>query len=101
MWNKKGFVLDSPHFESPAMDWVVSKKIKVLAGDLPCYDDIKDPDDAKALPQLKKLYRSGAMALAPVIHGDKVKAGRARIVILPLKVKGVCAGPARAIVIQE
>lgn len=101
MWNRKNFVLDCPHFDSESMDWIVSKKIKVLASDIPCYDDIHDPSDSKELPQLRKLYLSGAMALAPIVNGDKVKQGRAHIVIAPLKVKSVSASPARALLIYR
>ncbi|MCX7705475.1 MAG: cyclase family protein [bacterium] len=101
MWNKKNFVLDCPHFDSECMDWIVSKKIKVLASDTPCYDDIRDPVDSKKLPQLRKLYLSGAMALAPIVNGDKVKQGRAQIIILPLKVKSFSASPARAVLIYR
>ncbi len=101
MWNKKGFILNSPHFEAKAMDWIVDRKIKLLAGDTPCYDDIRDPRDSNELPQLHKLYCHGALILAPVINGDKVKAGRAKLIVFPLKIKGVCASPARAILIWE
>jgi hypothetical protein len=45
------------------MDWIISKRIKILAGDIPCYDDIKDPDDSKNLPNLRKLYLSGAICV--------------------------------------
>ena len=92
--------MNSPHFEHEAMDWIIKKKIKILAADLPCYDDIRDPVDSKNLPNLRKLYLSGALCLAPVINGDKVKQGRAKIIILPLKVKGLSAAPARAVIIQ-
>ncbi|MGC8976482.1 MAG: cyclase family protein [Candidatus Ratteibacteria bacterium] len=99
MWNKKNFVLDSPHFDYKAMDWIISKKVKILAGDIPCYDDIQDPNDSKNLPNLRKLYLSGGMCLAPVVNGDKVESGRCKIVIMPLKIKGVSASPSRAILI--
>ena len=101
MWNRKNFVLDCPHFDSDCMDWIVSKKVKILASDTPCYDDIQDPVDSKTLPQLRKLYLNGAMALAPVVNGDKIRQGRAKIIILPLKVKSLSASPARAVVIYR
>jgi len=99
MWNKKGFVINSPHFEYKAMDWIINKEVKVLAADLPCYDDIKDPDDSKNLPNLRNLYLSGAMCLAPIVNGDKVENGRAKIIIMPIKIKGICAAPSRAVII--
>jgi len=99
MWNKKGFVINSPHFEYDAMDWIISKKIKVLAGDIPCYDDIKDPNDSKNLPNLRKLYLSGAMCLAPVVNGDKLENGRGKIIIMPIKIKGLSASPCRAVIL--
>lgn len=99
MWNKKGFVINSPHFEYSAMDWIINKKIRILAADLPCYDDIQDPSDSKNLPNLKKLYLSGAMCLAPVVNGDKIESGRYKIIIMPLKLKGASASPSRAIII--
>ncbi|MCM8758897.1 MAG: cyclase family protein [Candidatus Omnitrophica bacterium] len=101
MWNKKNFVLDCPYFDSECMDYIVSREIKVLASDTPCYDDIRDPVDSKKLPQLRKLYLSGAMALAPIVNGDRAKQGRAKIIILPLKVKNLSASPARAVLIYR
>ncbi len=99
-WNKENFVLDSPHFSPEAMDYIVEKKIKILAGDLPCYDDPRDPEDSKNLPQLNKLYQHDILALAPIVNGDEVEEGHARLVVLPMKVKGLCATPARAVIIK-
>ena len=98
-WNTPGFFLDSPHFTPEAMDYIVSKKIKILAADMPCYDDPRDPEDSKNLPQLTKLYRHNIMALAPIVNGDKVEEGYGELIVLPLKVKGVSASPARAVLI--
>ena len=100
-WNTKDFFLDSPHFTPEAMDYIIEKKIKILAGDMPCYDDARDTEDSKNLPQLTKLYRNNIMALAPIVNGDKVKEGYAKLIVLPLRVKGWSASPARAILVFD
>jgi len=98
-WNTKDFFLNSPYFTAEAMDYIVSKKIKILAADLPCYDNARNPEDLENLPQLTKLYNHNIMALAPIVNGDKVEEGYGELIVLPLKVKGWSASPARAVLI--
>lgn len=101
MWNKENFVKGSPHFTSEAMDWLISKKITLLGGDMPCYDDPKDPEDSKNLPLLRRYYKTGGLILAPLINLGKVNARRVKLMVFPLPVKGVCAAPCRAIIEED
>ena len=101
MWNKENFVKGSPHFTSEAMDWLISKKITLLGGDVPCYDDPKDPEDSKNLPLLRRYYETGGLILAPVVNLGKVTASRVKLMVFPLPVKGVCAAPCRAILEEK
>jgi kynurenine formamidase len=39
------------------------------------------------------------MCLTPVINGDKLENGRVKIIIMPLKIKGLSASPCRAVVL--
>ena len=101
MWNKKIFVKGSPHFTAEAMDWLISKKITLLGGDMPCYDDPRDPEDAKNLPLLRRYYATGGLVLAPVVNLGKVSTSRVKLMVFPLPVKGVCAAPCRAIIEEK
>lgn len=101
MWNKDGYVLDSPHFTSEAMGWILDKKISLLGGDMPCFDDLRECLKTKEFPNLHKFYPSGALLLAPVVNLRQITSPRVKLIALPPKVKGVCATPCRAIVIEE
>jgi len=96
MWNKKGFIPDSPHFTAEAMDWILSKKISILAGDMPCYDD---PRASEGL--VNKLFRRGLLILAPLVNLRQVPAGRVKLIALPARIKNTCGFPCRAVVLCE
>ena len=101
MWNREGYVLDSPHFTKEAMDWILAKDISLLGGDMPCFDDLPEALKTGEFPNLHKFYRSGALLLAPVVNLGQVASPRVKLIALPPKVKSVCATPCRALVIED
>ncbi len=96
-WNKPGFVVDSPNIQPDAMRWLISKRPAIIGADLPCFDDPRD----LAAPNVYALFVAGIYLLAPLTNLRSLKSRRAKLVVLPLNIKGVCAYPCRAIVIEE
>ncbi|MBU2614448.1 MAG: cyclase family protein [Elusimicrobia bacterium] len=101
MWNKKNFVLDSPHFTKESMEWILSKNISILGADLPCYDDPQAGSLTTELSLLEKMFKKGALVLAPLVNLASISKTRAKLVVLPLHIKDVSGAPCRAIVIED
>lgn len=97
-WNAPDFVMGSPHFEESAMDWIVAQRPSLLGLDVPCSED---PDPARAVDLNTRLFRSGALLLAPLVNLIAVRRPVIQLIALPLKIKGVCGTPCRAIAIEE
>jgi arylformamidase len=92
------FVLDSPHFELSAMEWIISRGVSILGGDVPCFDD---PQPGQGQGVNPPLFKSGALLLAPLVNLGAVTASRAKLVVLPIPLRGSCGAPCRAIIFEE
>jgi kynurenine formamidase len=92
------FVMESPHFDLAAMEWIVARGISLLGGDVPCFDD---PQAGQGQGVNLPLLKSGALLLAPLVGLDRVTRPRAKLAVLPIKLRGACGAPCRAIVIEE
>ncbi|NLE67881.1 MAG: hypothetical protein GX608_10705, partial [Lentisphaerae bacterium] len=95
-WNKPGFVTESPHFTSEAMDWVLGRGPALLGGDIPCYDD---PLRSEGL--VNKLFERGLLILAPLVNLRVLRSTRATLIALPPRIKDTCAFPCRALVVEK
>jgi kynurenine formamidase len=96
-WNTPGFVMECPNIELNAMKWLIEKRPTIIGGDVPCFDDPHDPKS----PAVNALLMQGIFLIAPLRGLRAVKSKRARLVVLPLNVKSVCAFPCRAVVIED
>lgn len=92
------FVLQSPHFELTAMQWIVERGISILGGDMPCFDD---PVGSESQDVNTLLFGSGALILAPLINLGSTSATRGRLTVLPIPLVGSCGAPCRAIFSPE
>lgn len=88
------FVLQSPHFEREAMEWLVARGVAIVGGDVPCFDD---PDPAQAQGVNRPLLEADRLILAPLYGLTAVSHGRHHLTVLPLKLAGACGAPCRAI----
>ena len=95
MWNQPRYVVDSPYFAPEAMRWLVDSGASIIGGDMPCFDNPADPQGVNVV-----LFRAGCLILAPLIHLRQAPPGRPWLIALPLKVKGVCGTPCRALLID-
>jgi arylformamidase len=96
MWNRPGYVSDSPHFSQAAMRWLVDTGASIIGGDIPCFDDPAHPVGVNRL-----LFEAGCLILAPLINLRQAALERPLLVALPLRVEGVCGTPCRAILIAD
>lgn len=96
MWYKENFVSGSPHFSREAMDWVLDRKVSILGGDIPCYDD---PRESEGL--VNTLLKKGILILAPLTNLRKIKKGRVKLIALAPRIIDTCAFPCRVIAIED
>lgn len=92
MWNAPTFIVDSPYFTVEAMRWIVDLEISILGGNMPCFDNPRGGTGVNRV-----LFVSGALILAPLVNLKAVTQSRARLMVFPLKIRGVCGTPCRAI----
>lgn len=92
------FVMESPHFDLGAMEWIVDHGVAILGADMPCFDD-PQPGGGQNVNDL--LFRSDALILAPLVGLGTVTAPHAHLVVLPIKLGTACGAPCRAILIEE
>jgi kynurenine formamidase len=95
MWHAPNYVDDSPYLTMDAMRWIVSQGVSILGGDMPCFDN---PHGGVGVNPV--LFESGALILAPLVNLKAVPQAyeRVKLMAFPLKIKGVCGTPCRAIV---
>lgn len=91
------FVMESPHFDLAAMHWIVERGASILGGDMPCFDD---PQPGGGQGVNLPLLKSGALILAPLVRLQEITSPRAKLVVFPIKLRGACGAPCRAIVIE-
>ena len=92
MWNAPAFIDDSPYFTMDAMRWIVAHQPSILGGNMPCFDNPRGGAGVN-----KVLFGSGALILAPLVNLAALAQPRFRLTVLPLKIRGVCGTPCRAI----
>jgi arylformamidase len=96
-WNGSGFVEDSPFFSIEAMQWLLDQGVAIVGADLPSFDNARAPEGVVRL-----LFDAGRLLLAPLINlraTSRLTDPRPWLVALPLKIKGVCGTPCRALLI--
>src|SRR5215218_7830419 len=96
--NSDTFVLQSPHFDLEAMQWIVDRGVAILGGDMPCFDD---PVGEEGQDVNMVLFGAGAMILAPLINLGTTDATRGRLTVLPIPLVDSCGAPCRAILIPN
>lgn len=99
-WNQPGYVLDAPAFSVLTLPWLLAQRFSILALDTPvmecqwCTGGDRDADGGELL---KPLYEHGMVLLAPVVNLDRITADEGTLITLPLRIKGVCSAPSRAL----
>jgi arylformamidase len=94
-WNRPGFIEDSPYFTLAAIEWLAATGAGIVGADLPSFDHPQQPAGV-----LRALFGHGLLLLAPLVNLRGAAGTFQRkplLAALPLKVKGVCGMPCRAI----
>ncbi len=82
----------SPHFSYDAVELAVDRKASILGSDMYGFHD------GREIPSFfPMLMKSGTLVLAPLVNLEKITAPRIRMIVMPLKLQGVCASPCRVI----
>lgn len=95
-WYDPGFVNQSPHFTLEAMHWIFDRQISLMGADLPRFDSWEDPQEF-----FGDFFRRDILLLAPLVNLGTISQSRVRLIALPLKIKGVCGTPCRALVLES
>jgi kynurenine formamidase len=93
-WHATDFLQDPPHFTGEAIEWILTQQVGLLGCDSPLWDGRHDPQHF-----FPRFFQTDTLLLAPLVNLGAVRLPRVRLITLPLKVRGVCAAPCRAVVI--
>lgn len=91
-WNEEMFVEQSPYLQSQLVDWLLERDISLLGGDIPCFDNVRDPQEV-----LPRIFSKGIVIVAPLVNLIYIPVTRVKLYVFPLKLKGACASPCRVI----
>jgi len=95
-WHDADFVAACPFFTLEAMEWIFDQGVSLMGADLPRFDSWEAPQEFFA-----EFFRRDILLLAPLVNLRAIGQPRVRLVALPLKVKGVCGTPCRAVVLED
>jgi arylformamidase len=95
-WRDEDFVTNCPYITREAMDWIFDQRVSLMGADLPRFDSWEKPQLFFA-----DFFGRDILLLAPVVNLRAISRPRVRLIALPLKVKGVCGSPCRAVVIED
>lgn len=94
-WYQPDYLTNPPYFLAAAIDWVLDHQASLLGGDTPRYDSPNNPQNF-----FSKFFKQDILLLAPVVNLGQVRKARGKLIALPLKIKGACASPVRALWIE-
>jgi arylformamidase len=98
-WNQPGFVEDGPYFTLDAMRWLLDRGAVIIGADIPSFDNPHQPAGV-----LRVLFDSTCLLLAPLVNLREalhLNTPRPWLLALPLKIKGVCGTPCRALLVDH
>jgi len=93
-WDKQDFMTRSPHFRYSAVEWVVEHKCSILGSDAANWSDLSEKPSFFPM-----FFQSDTLLLAPLVNLTRVPVPRVQLVVLPLRIRGACASPCRAIAV--
>jgi len=98
-WNKPEFVSESPYFTLDAMQWLLDAGSLIIGADIPSFDNPVHPQGV-----VKLLFQLGRLLIAPLVNlrlAGEQNIIKPILIALPLKIKGVCGAPCRAILVDS
>jgi len=95
-WDKSDFMSHSPHFRYSAVDWVVRHDCGILGSDAANWSD-----PAEKPSFFPMFFQSNTLLLAPLVNLTEIPVSRVHLIVLPLRIRGACASPCRAIALMN
>ena len=96
MLEHEDYLKNSPYLSLETMKWLAAKKPFLLGGDIPRWERIDKP--VGIFPVFMK---TGSLLMGPSVNLDQVTGARVKLTVLPLKIKGTCCAPCRAVIVDE
>ncbi|MGQ9553999.1 MAG: cyclase family protein [Anaerolineae bacterium] len=93
-WDEPDFTTHSPHFRYSAVEWVVKHGCSILGSDAANWSD---PGEKPSF--FPMFFQSDTLLLAPLVNLAAIPVPRIRLIVLPLRIRGACASPCRAIAV--
>jgi kynurenine formamidase len=98
-WNSDDYVTKTPHMSNDAAEWLVAKKVKLVAGDVALFCDPRVPS-TELIPD-KILLKNDIPYINGLVNLGAISKQRFQFIALPLKVKGVTGAPVRVVGIDD
>ena len=100
-WGTDAYFVNPPYLTIETARWLVERKVAFLGLDSPTVDDTRGAKAGERLPVHVILLESEVLILEGLANLDELGNGEAKIIALPLKIKGVDGAPARVVGIIE
>jgi kynurenine formamidase len=94
-WDDPRFLADSPYFSAEAMDLILALRPALVGADLPRWDSLDDPQGF-----FERFFRQDVLLLAPVVNLEEFGETSGKLMVFPLPIRGACASPARAAILD-
>ena len=91
-WDEPDFMTHSPHFRYSAVEWVVEHECGILGSDAANWSDLSEKPSFFPM-----FFQSSTLLLAPLVNLTQVPVARVQLVVTPLRIRGACASPCRAL----
>jgi len=95
-WDDPRFLSDSPYFSAAAMDHILSLTPALVGADFPRWDS---PDDPQGF--FERFFLRDVLLLAPLMNLEQFEGSTCGLIVFPLPIRGACASPARAVLIER
>jgi kynurenine formamidase len=95
-WDKPDFLTHNWFFKKDAIEYLVSKKPFILAGDTPHYDNVDNEQGTWEL-----IYGNDILIVAPLVNIEKITTFKVKLYVCPLKILNTEGLPCRVIIKEE
>jgi arylformamidase len=94
MWDAPNYISDSPHFAAEAIDWILAQRVGLLGSDASQWDDGRQGF-------FPRFFQHDILLLGPLVNLGSLSKTRVQLIVMPLKLAGVCAAPSRVVAVEE
>jgi len=95
-WEKSDFLTHNWFLKKDAVEYLVSKKPFILAGDTPSYDNVENEQGIWEL-----IYSSNILVVAPLVNIEKINKYKVKLYVCPLNILNTTGLPCRVVIKEE